>query len=744
MRLVLLVTLLAVSLPAATKTITSSALQLTVTPNPYSYQVIERSTGQVLVSENTVTFTIAGVAYQAATASGIITTPTSLNATLALNGTTETAHVQLVFTSPQVLQIQLTANGSAPNSIQEQFVDQGEHVYGIWEYPFTGNLDNRGADEDFNGIQDMADEGHTNARAPFYLTSLKYGVYVQTTAFGHYNIAVNGVTQWFFDSPSLTYDVIYGPTYQQILSRYNAMAGPPVFPPLWALDSIWWRDDDHVGFHGMVMNAQENVLDDATQLQNNQIRAGSLWIDRPYGTGVSGWGNMDFDSSFPDPLQMVGQLHSQGYQLMLWIANLAFNNLYTQGSADGYLFANESGSAANMAVPGASSWFQGQLSTLVNYGISGYKVDRGDVYGTGGEDIPQSYENSTSILFAQTAAQSLAALNGGNYYMFHRNQVDTGRRLSGIWNGDTACTFAALRISMSNALRSGSIIFPMWGSDTGGYLCSSLSEEMFSRWFGFSAYSTMMEVLIGATRTPWYDFDATMVTTAQTYSAVHHDLMPYTRSYLYQSTQTGFPVMIPLIFNYPNDTTLTDTSDEYLFGDQILVAPVLVEGATSRSVYLPAGNWVDYNDRATIYNGPVSITSTADTATTPVFATEGAIIPRGDIFQGNDNWTPGWTPSLRIEVFPSSSFATTFPYYTGTTVQAISATPTGGSLQIKFGNLGMPGSLNVYCTAPASVTLNGVPLMLGTGYTYDAGTHLLTVSFQSASTLVLNGARSVF
>jgi phage baseplate assembly protein gpV len=202
--------------------------------------------------------------------------------------------------------------------------------------------------------------------------------------------------------------------------------------------------------------------------------------------------------------------------------------------------------------------------------------------------------------------------------------------------------------------------------------------------------------------------------------------------------------MIPLIFNYPNDTTLTDTSDEYLFGDQILVAPVLVEGATSRSVYLPAGNWVDYNDRATIYNGPVSITSTADTATTPVFATEGAIIPRGDIFQGNDNWTPGWTPSLRIEVFPSSSFATTFPYYTGTTVQAISATPTGGSLQIKFGNLGMPGSLNVYCTAPASVTLNGVPLMLGTGYTYDAGTHLLTVSFQSASTLVLNGARSVF
>jgi len=108
--------LLAASLPAATKTIASSALQLVVTPSPYSYQVIERSTGQVLVSENAMTFTIAGVPYQAATAGGIITTPTSVNATLTLIGSTETAHVQFVFTSPQVLQIQLTANGSAPTS----------------------------------------------------------------------------------------------------------------------------------------------------------------------------------------------------------------------------------------------------------------------------------------------------------------------------------------------------------------------------------------------------------------------------------------------------------------------------------------------------------------------------------------------------------------------------------------------------------------------------------------------------
>ena len=748
MRLILVFAMLeaaaAFPLTAAMKRLNSSALRLVVTTNPYSYQVFERSTNQVLVSENAATYTIAGTAYQAGSAGSISITSTTLSATLTLTGTTETAHVQFTFTSPQVLQVQLTANGTAPSAVQEQFLDQGEHFYGIWEFPFTGNIDNRGANADFDGIQDTVNEGHSNARAPFYATSLKYGVYVPTTAWGHYNIALKGVTQFFFDSPALTYDIIYGPSYQQILSRYNAMAGPPVLPPLWALDSIWWRDDDHTAFHGSVMNAQENVLDDATQLQTNQIRAGSLWIDRPYGTGVNGWGNMDFDSSFPDPPQMFSQLKGMGYLLMLWIGNKAWNNLYTQGSVDGYLFSNQSGSAVNMAIPGASSWFQGQLSTLVNYGINGYKVDRGDEYQAGGDDLPQAYENSNGTLFAQMAAQSLAAATGSNYYMFHRNLVDTGRQYSGVWNGDTECTFSALQTSISNALRSGSMIFPMWGSDTGGYLCDSLSEEMFSRWFGFSAYSPMMEVLIGATRTPWYDFDATMVATSQTYAATHHDLMPYTRSYLYQSTKTGFPVMIPLIFNYPNDSTLTDTVDEYLYGSQILVAPVLVEGATTRSVYLPAGNWVDYNDRATIYSGPATITTTADLQTTPVYATEGAIIPRGDILQGNNNWTPGWTPSLRIEVFPSSNFATTFPYYTGTAVKTISATPTGVNLQIQFGNLGTAGSLNVYCTAPASVTLNGATLALGSGYTYDPAALLLTVSFNGATTLVLNGAAGIF
>jgi alpha-D-xyloside xylohydrolase len=84
-------------------------------------------------------------------------------------------------------------------------------------------------------------------------------------------------------------------------------------------------------------------------------------------------------------------------------------------------------------------------------------------------------------------------------------------------------------------------------------------------------------------------------------------MIPYTRSMVYNATQTGWPVMRMLTFVYPNDASLVDAWDEYMYGDALLVAPVTTAGATSRSIYLPAGEWTDYNDKATHYSGPTTL-----------------------------------------------------------------------------------------------------------------------------------------
>jgi alpha-D-xyloside xylohydrolase len=293
------------------------------------------------------------------------------------------------------------------------------------------------------------------------------------------------------------------------------------------------------------------------------------------------------------------------------------------------------------------------------------------------------------------------------------------------------------------ALRCGAINFPMWGSDTGGYI-GRPDKELFARWLEFSAYSPMTEVLIGPKRTIWSDYDDELVAIAQTQVRAHHDLIPYTRSFIYEATRTGFPIMRSLIFAYPDDAGLYDTWDEYLFGSEILVAPVTTAATTSREVYLPAGQWMDYNDRVTVQQGPVKISAQAPLGTIPLFVREGAIIPRGDILKANNSWQADWAPKLRIEVFPSSRVSGQFMYFNGKTVEKITSSMGRGGIVVKFGDLGVNGTLEIYCRNVTGVISNGVTLRSGVGYSYDEKAKKLTVPFSGAAALSVLGAIGPF
>jgi alpha-D-xyloside xylohydrolase len=720
---------------AANEALTSSALQLDFSGSPFSYNVTERSTGEVLVSQSGATIFTENK-YTVRSVSDVTKTSASLRAVLHLEGTSEPAQISLTFVRPEVLQIVLTFKNGVPAEIREEFNDQEEHYYGIWEMPFGGSIDNRGADHDFLGIRHQDAVNYSSARAPFYVTSKRYGIYVESTAKGRFSIAQGGKTSFSFFDTQLKYDIIYGPSYADIFKRYNAMAGPSTMPPTWAFGSIWWRDDHHEDLRG-VTNAQEKVIADADKLRALHIPAGAIWLDRPFGTGEMGWGNMDFDPSFPDPPKMVRDLNDRGMNLLIWIANRAWNQLLVEGSARRYLYFGR-GSAADMQLPGAYAWFKDKLNEYVRLGIKGYKIDRGEE-----DELPLSNENLNAILFPKMAADGLQDVHGADYFTFTRNVNDTARKYTAVWNGDTRTTFAGLQVSLKNALRAGAINFPMWGSDTGGYIRVP-DKELFARWLEFSAYSPMMEVLIGPKRTIWDDYDNELVEIAKTYVTAHHDLIPYTRSSLYQATQTGLPVMRSLIFAYPDDATVSDTWDEYLYGDSLLVAPVTAAKAESRTVYLPAGRWMNYNDKRTTYDGSKSVTVAAPLGTIPLFVREGAIIPRGDIVKLNNNWDAHWNATLRIEVFPSANKLNEFDYFTGSGVEKISASRDGDSLTIQFGDLGASGSLEVYCRKPKEVTRNGTRMREGAGYKYDAQAQKMTISISGHTKVTLKDAAGVF
>jgi alpha-D-xyloside xylohydrolase len=732
---------------AAAETLESPVLRLEVNASPYSYRVLERSTGKLLVSQSNTGVTFGPELYPVSDATGITRTANGLQAELLLQlagrehmpaGTPAKAQVSFTFIKPEVLQISITYQGASPNEISEEFNDQGEHYYGIWEQPFGGHLDNRGADRDFLGMGNERYVHHASARAPFYMTSNRYGIYVESLAQAHYAIAQAGKTTFGFKDAHLTYDIIYGPSYADILNRYNAIAGPAFMPPTWAFGSIWWRDDQHEDLRG-ASNAQEKTILDADRLRTLHLPAGAIWLDRPYASGELGWGAMDFDSSFPDPAKMIHDLNDRGINLLLWTANRCSGDLFREGSAKGYLFPLK-WPAADIRRPEVYDWFKQKLNAYVRLGVKGYKIDRGEE-----AEMPELVENEFAVLFPKLSAEGLSAAFGNDYFIFTRNANDTTRKYSAIWNGDSWSTFEGLQVSVKNGLRSGAINFPMWGSDTGGYFAPPAPDnDLQARWLEFSAYSPMMEVLLGPKRTLWYDYSQETVSIAQKYVAAHHDLIPYTRSAMYQATQTGMPIMRALVLAYPDDDHLTDMWDEYLYGDALLVAPVTTAKTTERTVYLPAGRWMNYDDKRTVYAGGTTVKAAVPLGTIPVYVREGAIIPRGDIVRLNNNWDASWSPKLRLEVFPSAKQKSQSDYYTGSSVQSIAVAPGGGGLTIEFGDLGTPGTVEVYCQKVKGVTRNGVKLREGLDYQYDKQANKLTVSFQGATKISVDGADSLF
>jgi alpha-D-xyloside xylohydrolase len=723
----------------------SSTLRLELDEHPYSYCVTEKSTGKVLVCESSTAFTVRSESYPVLGLANVIQNSNKIQADMRIEragrdaldrATRDHAMVSFAFVRPGVLQIQITYDPAT--EISEEFKDQGEHYYGIWEYPFGGNIENRGADHDFIGLGAERHVHHASARAPFYMTSRGYGIYVESLALGHFSIAQAGRTSFSFKDSHLTYDVIYGPSYSEVMNRYNAMAGPAIMPPLWAFGTIWWRDDEHEDLRD-VANAQDKVIQDADRLRALKIPAAAIWLDRPYGSGDKGWGNMDFDSSFPDPPKMIRDLNDRGMKLLLWSANRASSGLFREGSQKDYLYS-ASWPAAEVQRPEVYAWFKEKLSAYVRLGVRGYKIDRGEE-----GEMPTAAENELSVLFPKLSSEGLRDVYGDDYFVFSRNVDDTARRYTALWNGDSWSNFDGLQVSIKTGLRAGLIDFPMWGSDTGGYFAPAVKDkELLARWLEFSAFSPMMEVILGPGRTIWYDYDEELVKIAQDYASLHHDFVPYTRSLMYQAARTGLPIMRPLFLAYPSEENLSDMWDEYLYGDGLLVAPVTTAKTTERSVYLPPGRWMDYTDKRTVQEGKTALTTSAPLGTVPVFVREGAVVPRGDIVKLNNNWDANWSPKLRIEIFPARNQETIFQYFTGKSEEAIKSIPAPSGLTVQFGDLGVKGTVEVYCQGASGITRNGVILEKDRDYRYDAQTHLLTVAFEGATTLVIAGARSIF
>jgi alpha-glucosidase (family GH31 glycosyl hydrolase) len=307
-------------------------------------------------------------------------------------------------------------------------------------------------------------------------------------------------------------------------------------------------------------------------------------------------------------------------------------------------------------------------------------------------------------LFEQLCYENMVSKWGeSNFYNFARSAVDRSRSRTAVWNGDSHSNFTGLAYSVASGIRAGLIGFSQWAVDCGGYIrgANDPEEELWARWMHFSTFSPTYEIMIGTNHTPWYPpYTSRLVSVLKQTANLHASLLPYIKSYTYHATQTGVPIIRALFLEYPHDPKVYTTTDSYAFGEEFLVAPIVTEGGT-RDVYFPSGSsYLEYINKTDVYQGGTTHPVSLEWEYVPVYVREGAIIPTGDIYQGNQRWTK-WEPYLEIQAFPSYNVpASQFEYYNavqnGTATITMVTDKREKSVIITYEDLGTPGTIIVY------------------------------------------------
>ena len=457
----------------------------------------------------------------------------------------------------------------------------------------------------------------------------------------------------------LTFHLLGAARPLDVTRRYYDIAGYPKLPARWALGPWIWRDEN---------KDQAEVEDDIEQLRSRDLATTGLWIDRPYATAVH---TFDFDKTrFPDPVAMIEHLHASGLRTALWhtpYLDRAADETAAdraEAKAKGYYPPemgpplNKWGDPIDLFNPGAFSWWQGKLGAYKALGIEGYKLDYGEdiLPGIGsvraGWRFADGSTDQTAHItyirqYHRVYAETLPA-DGG--FLICRHAV-AGDQVNGtiVWPGDLDATFdrhrevvtpddggkpytsvGGLPASLIGGLTLGPSGFPFYGADTGGYRHSPPDKELFIRWFEQTALSSVMQVGTSSNTVAWEPtggpgFDQELLDLYRVYTRLHLRLWPYEWTLAGQLATTGRPLQRPFGLVYPE--LGEHPNDEYLFGDDLLVAPVVERGLTTRSVVFPAGRWVDWWTGEVITGTGARQDVAAPLGTLPLYLRDNGIVP---------------------------------------------------------------------------------------------------------------------
>ncbi|RBW68304.1 glycoside hydrolase family 31 protein [Bacillus taeanensis] len=575
------------------------------------------------------------------------------------------------------------------NVINEDYVNQGKTSGYENGKPYVFKKTDK--DEDFYGFGEQAglelnkrgdsiglwntdayaydkDTKYLYTAIPFFI-GLKdekaYGIFFDNTHRSYYEMASESDDYYYFyaNGGQLTYYFAYGPEIGDVIDRYTDLTGKMDVPAKWSLglhQSKWGYTADE-------------ILNVAKTYRDKEIPLDTMHFDIDYMDGyrVSTW-NEEYKQALKDLKAMSG-FHA-----------IAINDpavkqdenyfMYQEGTKNDYWGKNPDGTPFVGPVwPGDSmfpdfskqevrDWWAKNHDVLLNEGIDGIWNDMNEpavfldddrhrhtmpldtYFGTEDNKIMHTeYHNLYGHDEADATYQAFKMHKPGTRpFVLTRDMYAGTQRWAALWTGDNVSNWEHLAMSLPMNMNVGMSGVSFVGNDIGGF-ASRPDAELFARWIEVGAflpfsrihYDSDAKAEVKQGQEPWA-FGPEVEKISKKYIEMRYKLLPYLYNEFKESADSGKPVQQPLVYQFQNDENTYDISDQYMFGDSMMLAPVVTKGQTSRNVYLPEGvNWTDYWTGKQ-YSGGQTITVDAPLGHLPIFVKDGSIIPTREVQQYTD------------------------------------------------------------------------------------------------------------
>jgi alpha-glucosidase len=650
----------------------------------------------------------------------------------------------------------------------------GEHLFGLGQDNHNnGRLDRRGVVRELWAGQQIS-SGNVTAEYPIPLLlstgrdGHAYGIFFDNVHRLRFDLGHTSADRLRVDADGgdIDFYVIDGPRLADVIERYTGMTGRPSLPPLWAL-GYWQSKCTYYDW---------NALDEAyNQLNARGFPVDVMVIDADWPEVVTDyvWAKRWIDTAHGlTPAQKIADYARKGVKIVMSQSGPMIKTespTFAPGWALG-VFANDGkgnpvqagyygGMLLDFTSPKINDWLWPQTRRLNEDGVAGWWLDLDEPEGEPPQTHyfagrPPEIHNQYSLLCTMSFEGVQLAVHPDQrpFILSRAGPAGFQRHHAAVWTGDIYSDYATYRAHPPEMLNSGLSGLVYWACDTGGFLVGYYKDDMlgaharlYERWMQFSAFAPITRAHKAGGAPEPYAFGLATEQGTKHYLQQRYRLLPYIYSHAWVASQKGLPIVRPMALEFPDDAASAATpGDQYMFGSELLVAPVLYEGQSNRKVYFPPGTWVDW-DYGYDYAGGRAWVVAAPQNRIPVAVREGAIIPMAPDMR-NTSEKP-WDP-LTLEVFPSGKSEFTlyhddgrsFAYEAGDfTVTRLSCEEGDRSIQFtvaESNSLYTPTQYRMRFhlrQSPVSVSVDGATLPSG-GWAWDSAARVLTFGFGATGT----------